>query len=123
MAGLILRILVDEEKDSRERVLAIVRDSGMLITDRLGEHAHFQISAYGEFPRTWNGFTAVVECLSQDSRSLLREAEGTSHDKISADYADDDEEKGSQSGYQGSRQLDSAEDRKVGQAAGSRKIR
>ena len=86
-----LRILVEKEKDNREKVLAIVRDSGMLITDRLGSMRISRSQRMVQFPRTWSGFTAVVECLSQDSRSLLREAEGLSHDKISSDYADEEE--------------------------------
>ena len=86
-----LRILVEKEEDNREKVLAIVRDSGMLITDRLGSMRISRSQRMVSFPRTWNGFTAVVECLSQDKRSLLREAEGPSHDEISSDNADEEE--------------------------------
>ena len=85
-----LRILVDEE-ENRGKLLAIVRDSGMLITDILGNMRISRSQPMIGFPRTWHRFTAVVECLTRDSRSLLREAEGPSHDKISADYADDEE--------------------------------
>ena len=87
-----LRILVDEE-DSRDKVLAIVRDSGMLITDRLGSMRTSRTQPMVSFPRPWYGFVAVVECLSQYSnpKSLLREAEGPRHNEISPDNADEDE--------------------------------
>ena len=96
-----LRILVDEEKVNQDKSLAIVRDSGMLITDRLGSMRITRSRPWSVFRRVWNGFTAVVECLTQDSRSLLREAEGPSHDEISADNADDDERRGCQECCQG----------------------
>ena len=86
-----LRILVEKEKDSREKVLAIVRDSGMLITHRLGSMLISRSQRMVRFPRAWHGFTAVVECLTRDSRSLLREAEGPSHNEISSDNADEEE--------------------------------
>ena len=86
-----LRILVDEEKGNQDKSLAIVRDSGMLITDRLGSMLVTSTRRMVSFSRTWYGFTAVVECLTRDSRSLLREAEGPSHNEISPDNADDDD--------------------------------
>ena len=86
-----LRILVDEEKVNQDKSLAIVRDSGMLITDRLGSMLITSTRRMVSFPRAWYGFTAIVECLTRDSRSLLREAEGPSHNEISPDNADDDD--------------------------------
>ena len=84
-----LRIHVDKDNRNQGKVLGIVRDSGMLITDRLGSMHISPSQRMIQFPRTWHGFTAVVECLSQGSRSLLREAEGPSHNEISPDNADD----------------------------------
>ena len=84
-----LRISVDNDNKNQSKILGIVRDSGMLITDRLGSMRISPSQRMIQFPRTWHGFTAVVECLSQGSYSLLREAEGPSHNEISPDNADD----------------------------------
>ena len=62
-----------------------------MITDRLGSMRSTRTQRMISFPRHWVGFTAVVECLSEGSRSLLREAEGPRHDSISADFADSSE--------------------------------
>ena len=86
-----LRILVDEGKVNQDKSLAIVRDSGMLITNRLGSMFITSTRRMVSFPRAWYGFTAIVECLTRDSRSLLREAEGPSHNEISPDNADEEE--------------------------------
>lgn len=84
-----LRVKVDEDGESSSKTVVLVRDTGMMITDRLGS---MQRSAstrmLGSLPRRWKGFTAVVECLSEGDRSMLRDAEAPSHDRISPDNAD-----------------------------------
>ena len=86
-----LRIIVDREGRNHDKVLALVRDSGMMITDRLGSMRVSRSQAMVAFPRSWHGFTAIVECLSKGERSLLREAEGPRHNEISPDNADETE--------------------------------
>ena len=86
-----LRIQVDEQGGSSQKTVALVRDAGMMITSQLGNMRITPSQRMIRIPRNWMGFTAVVECLSQGGRSLLREAEGPRHDKISADNADTSE--------------------------------
>ena len=86
-----LRIIVDKDGEHGQRTLALVRDAGMMITDRLGSMRSTRAQRMISFPRHWLGFTAVVECLSEGNRSLLREAEGPRHDAISSDFADSSE--------------------------------
>ncbi len=86
-----LRIIVDSEGVNPQKRLSLVRDAGMMITDKLGNMRRTPSQSMITFPRSWNGFTAIVECLSENSRSLLREAEGPRHDAISPDYADESE--------------------------------
>ena len=83
-----LRIQVDEYGESSRKTVALVRDAGMMITSQLGNMLITPAQRMVSFPRHWLGFTAIVECLSQGERSLLREAEGPRHDKVSADHAD-----------------------------------
>ena len=83
-----LRIIVDDDGEHGKKSLALVRDAGMMITDRLGSLRITPSQAMFRIPRHWLGFTAVVECLSEGKRSLLREAEGPRHDSISSDFAD-----------------------------------
>ena len=86
-----LRIIVDNDGEHGQRTLALVRDAGMMITDRLGSMHSTRTQRMVSFPRHWLGFTAIVECLSEGNPSLLREAEGPRHDSISADFADSSE--------------------------------
>ena len=86
-----LRIRVDKDNRNQGKTLALVRDSGMKITDQLGNMRLSPSQPMIRFPRSWYGFTAIVECLSKGERSLLREAEGPRHDGISPDNADDAE--------------------------------
>ena len=86
-----LRIQVDDYGESGRKTLAIVRDAGMMITSQLGNMRITPSQRMVSFPSHWLGFTAIVECRSQGERSLLREAEGPRHDKISADHADSSE--------------------------------
>ena len=83
-----LRILVDEHGEHGQKTVALVRDAGMMITRQLGNMRITPSQRMIQFPRHWLGFTAIVECLSHGERSLLREAEGPRHDKVSADNAD-----------------------------------
>ncbi len=86
-----LRIEVEPEGSGRGKILALVRDSGMMITDTLAQMKVSPSQQMVRFPASWKGFTAIVECLSMGERSLLREAEGPRHDQISPDNADESE--------------------------------
>ena len=88
-----LRIKVDEYDGSGQKTVALVRDAGMMITSQLGNMRITPSQRMMSFPRHWFGFTAIVECLSRGERSLLREAEGPRHDKVSADNADVSEQR------------------------------
>ena len=88
-----LRIMVDYEGLNPNKALAIVRDAGMMITDRLGSMKRSRSQRMISFPRSWRGFTAIIECLSEGKRSFLRDAEGPRHDLISPDNADELERK------------------------------
>ena len=87
-----LRVKIREDDANRSKTLVFVRDAGMMITDKLGS---MQLTAstrmVKSFPRRWKGFAAIVECLSLGERSLLREAEAPSHDKVNPDNADADD--------------------------------
>ncbi len=86
-----LRISVDEDGEDSQKTVALVRDAGMMITNQLGNMLITPSQRMLRFPRSWKGFTAVIECLSHGERSLLREAEGPRHDRISSDNADQSE--------------------------------
>lgn len=87
-----LRIQVDHDRiDPQLKVVAIVRDAGMMITDRLGSMKVTQSQRMIRVNRRCLGFVAVVECLTHGRRSLLREAEGPSHDEFYPDHADESE--------------------------------
>ena len=88
-----LRIDVDEHGEHGQKTVALVRDAGMMITRQLGNMRITPSQRMIQIPRHWLGFTAIVECLSHGERSLLREAEGPRHDKVSADNADASERK------------------------------
>ena len=87
-----LRVKIHEDDSNRSKTLVFVRDAGMMLTDKLG---NMQLTAstrmVKSFPRRWRGFTAIVECLSRGGRSLLREAEAPSHDRVSPDNADEED--------------------------------
>ena len=87
-----LRVKIHEDDANRSKTLIFVRDAGMMITDKLGS---MQLTSttrmVKSFSRRWKGFAAVVECLSLGERSLLREAEAPSHDKVNPDNADADD--------------------------------
>ena len=85
-----LRVKVDEDGKQRAGTVVLVRDAGMMITDKLSS---MQLSAstrmIPSIPRSWKGFTAIVECLSEGENSMLREAEAPRHDMVSPDNADE----------------------------------
>lgn len=71
-----IRIKVDQ--DAGDKVVALVRDAGMLITsDRQNLFKKIR-----KFPQYWPGFVAIIECKSQ-GKGLLRQAESPRHDHIS----------------------------------------
>ena len=84
----ILRI--EERSGGRDREIALVRDAGMMITARL---RNMNLPGLGRLPQHWNGFTAVIECLSRGEQSLLRDSESPQHDRISTDYIVDPKRK------------------------------
>lgn len=88
-----LRIIVDQSGERSDKTVALVRGSGMMITNQIGNMRVSPSRQMLNIPRTWQGFTAIVECLSRGERSLLREAEGPHHDKISSDNADESDQK------------------------------
>ena len=88
-----LRIIVDDDGGHGQKSLALVRDAGMMITNRLGSMRITPSQPMLGLPRHWFGFTAVIECLSEGSWSLLRDAEGPRHDSISSDFADQSDRK------------------------------
>ena len=88
-----LRIHVDSASERGEKTIALVRDAGMLITSQLNNMRITPSQRMITIPRHWLGFTAIVECLSQGEKSLLREAEGARHDRVSSDNADSSERK------------------------------
>ena len=88
-----LRIHLDSDSDRGEKTIALVRDAGMLITSQLNNMRITPSQRMIRIPRPWLGFTAIVECLSQGEKSLLREAEGARHDRVSSDNADSSERK------------------------------
>ena len=84
-----LRLDVDnDDRTNKERNIALVRDAGMMITNNRRDMGIPRIS---QLPRSWYGFTAVVECLSQGDRSLLRDCESPQHNKISVEEISDEE--------------------------------
>lgn len=81
-------IRIEDYKDSPgKREIALVRDAGMMITDRPGD---MNMRGLGRLPQHWKGFTAIIECLSKDEQSLLRDSESPQHNRISVDYISDD---------------------------------
>lgn len=84
-------IRIEEYEDSPgKREIALVRDAGMMITDRPGD---MNMRGLGRIPQHWKGFTAIIECLSKGEQSLLRDSESPQHNRISVDYISDDKRK------------------------------
>ena len=81
-----LRILVEDNPKSKVREIALVRDSGMMITARPAEMG----LRLGSIPQLWRGFTAIIECISEpDKSSYIRDSESPKHDKLSVDFIED----------------------------------
>ena len=81
-----LRILVDDNPKFKVREVALVRDSGMMITARLADMG----LRFGNIPQLWRGFTAIIECISEpDKSSYIRDSESPKHDKLSVDFIED----------------------------------
>ena len=81
-----IRIKVYDDSPGK-REIALVRDAGMMITDRPGD---MNMRGLGRLPQHWKGFTAILECLSKGEQSLLRDSESPQHNRISVDYISDD---------------------------------
>ena len=85
-----LRIKVHDDPKPKVREIALVRDSGMMITDQLNVMG----LSLGRIPVLWRGFTAIIECKSELGKSsYIRDSESPKHDKISVDYIDDPDRK------------------------------
>ena len=83
-ASLYIQVYDDERTKTRD--IALVRDSGMMITDRPQDMA----IRLGRIPPLWRGFTAIVECKSdRGESSYIRDAESPKHDRLSLDYIED----------------------------------
>jgi hypothetical protein len=83
-----LRISVHDDPKSKAREVALVRDSGMMITARPADMS----LGLARIPPLWRGFTAIIECISEpDKSSYIRDSESPKHDKLSVDYIDDPE--------------------------------
>ena len=83
-----LRISVHDDPKSKAREVALVRDSGMMITARPADMS----LRLGRIPSLWRGFTVIIECISEpDKSSYIRDSESPKHDKLSVDYIDDPE--------------------------------
>ncbi len=81
-----LRILVDDNPKSKVREIALVLDSGMMITARPADMG----LRLGSISQLWRGFTAIIECISEpDKSSYIRDSESPKHDKLSVDFIED----------------------------------
>ena len=81
-----LRIQVHEDSNTKIREIALVRDSGMMIT---AERRDMGLGL-SNIPQFWRGFTAIIESISEsDESSFIRDSESPKHDKLSVDYIDD----------------------------------
>ena len=79
-----LRIVPDES--GRHRNIALVRDAGMMITDNPRDMG---LPGFKRIPGGWKGFTAIISCLSEGKKSVLRDSESARHDQISTDQITD----------------------------------
>lgn len=80
----------DDLNDNR-RDIALVRDSGMLITDQLPNMNLPGMRREGSLPRNLKGFTAIIECLSHGEASLIRDAESANHTAVRIDIIEDED--------------------------------
>ncbi|MDE2787157.1 MAG: hypothetical protein OXL37_10890 [Chloroflexota bacterium] len=81
-----LRIQVHEDSNPKVREIALVRDSGMMITSDRRDMA----LGLGRIDPHWRGFTAVIECISEPGESsYIRDSESPKHDRLSVGYIED----------------------------------
>ena len=78
----------DDLEDNRREV-ALVRDSGMLITNHLPNMNLPGMRREASLARNLKGFTAIIECLSHGEASLIRDAETANHTAVRTDIIDD----------------------------------
>lgn len=81
-----LRIVTNEKNQHNGRNLALVRDAGMMITDRPRD---MSLPGLTRYPPHWKSFYAIIECRSEGEPSLLRESESPSHNSISTQQISD----------------------------------
>ena len=81
-----LRLVVADRSKSGKRQMALVRDAGMMISDNPRD---MKLPGLGRIPPHWQGFTTIIECLSEGKPSVLRESESPSHSSISTDQISD----------------------------------
>ena len=70
-----LRIQVYDDQKAKVREIALVRDSGMMIT---AERRDMSLGL-GGIPQLWRGFTVIIECISEPGESsYIRDSESLS---------------------------------------------
>ena len=80
-------IRIEIDPDDRRREIALVRDSGMLIT---ADRRNMALSKITKIPSHWRGFSAIIEVKTKGD-GLLKQAESPRHDRISTDYISNEE--------------------------------
>ncbi len=75
-----LRLVVEDNNTRARRQIALVRDAGMMITDRPRD---MNLPRLKRLPSYWKSFSAIIECRSLGQPSVLRESESPSHTSIS----------------------------------------
>ena len=81
-----IRIVTNEKDQHNGRNLALVRDAGMMITDRPRD---MSLPGLTRYPPHWKSFYAIIECRSEGETSILRESESPSHNSISTQQISD----------------------------------
>ena len=81
-----LRLVSGDNQTPGGRQIALVRDAGMMITDRPRD---MSLPGLGRFPPHWQSFSAIIECRSSGQPSVLRESESPSHTSISTQQISD----------------------------------
>ena len=81
-----LRLVLGDSPTAGRRQIALVRDAGMMITDRPRD---MSLPGLGRFPPHWQSFSAIIECRSSGQPSVLRESESPSHTSISTQQISD----------------------------------
>ena len=81
-----LRIVTNGKNQQNGRNVALVRDAGMMITNRPRD---MSLPGLTRYPPHWESFYAVIECCSEGEASVLRESESPSHNSISTQQISD----------------------------------